>query len=199
MPIQKRTTLGTVPTDILETPDFDIQGNDYGEIPIVHENTVLTDERAIHARKNTLARSKKKLQNADLTTKRDTIDQHEERVNKYESSPVIRIHSETDKSKRELIEDLVDTSVERPDDRLLSAIFYADSHEKVTEITTSKKFAMFDLTDDTHIEATNHGDCIVIQRRGNQFGHEICRSFPETTMQEAETLEAVKEAIRRAT
>lgn len=195
MPVQTGATIEDIPTDDLETPDYEFKGNDSGEVPLVHENTVLTDARAIHARKQSLAYSREALDEATITTKRDTIDRHEERVDDLEATTAIRIPHEAEGSKRDIIGDLVDTNVSDVDSRLLTAILFASTHDDVTDITACDKFVMFDLDADTHIEATALGDGIVIQGRGKHYGHEVARSFPETCLQENEVLNTIREML----
>lgn len=192
---QPTAEITELPTEALETEDHEFRSHDNGEVPLVHNNTVLTDDRAIHARQQHLNHSKQKLEEADALTKRETIQTHKERANDLETSLVATIPTHTEGTKRGIIDTLVDTNLNDCDSRLLTSILYAHNHDQVTDITPSEKFVIFTLDDDTHIEATSLGDGIVIQGRTKHLGHEIARSFPETHLQENEILETIRNLL----
>lgn len=198
----------TVPTDSLETPDYETTWTDRNRVPLVAGTTVVTeaDARTIAARKRKLAHKREKLENSDMLTKRELKKSRKESVERLESSTVVQIPDGLSGEKRSIVTELVEQSetkisgIETVDKRLLTAVLIASRDDQVSHIKMESTFAKFFLTDATLIEAANVGDTIVVQGRGYPLhsGQEVARSFPSTCLTEIQVLDTVNDLLSPA-
>lgn len=193
--------LETVETDAFETMELDFYPNGMGQVPLVHDGELLTDERIMAARQRSLNNYREKVEDADMMTKRDKLTRWKNKRNDLSQSLVVTVPESSDKSKSEIVQEYVDADVSHVDDRLLTSVLVADAHPNVTRVKTDSAFIKIYLSDDVldtdgnFIEASRVGDGVVITGRCRHNGEDVCRAFPDTFIQENEIIRRINKLM----
>ncbi len=186
------------------TAEYQVKPNDYGEVPIIQGDTVLTDEKILSARQERLQRAEEKVDEIDLLTDSDKRVRLRERRDDLQTTPVLEVNTDIDTTdtKREIVSTITGLEVSAVDKRMLTSILLADANPNVTEVDISKYCVRIQLQDTfledstgNEVEIASVGDCVIIQGRCTVDGETVIRSFPTECLQESDVLQAVDELI----
>ena len=98
------------------TAEYQVKPNDYGEVPIIQGDTVLTDEKILSARQERLQRAEEEVYEIDLLTDSDKRVRLRERRDDLQTTPVLEVNTDIDTTdtKREIVSTITQGKAESP-------------------------------------------------------------------------------------